>query len=108
MKQQAPRLRWFECQELLGATCQQLWATMESEGNPDKELCLDVPLGLLGSKVIRSVGYVSGQIITTSAEVTPNGGLVRASPQNPLNYLNSGFEIIVICPDVSLIYPIYK
>ena len=37
----------------------------------------------------------SGQIITTSAEVTPNGGLVRESPQNPLN---SGLGIIVICP----------
>ncbi len=38
----------------------------------------------------------SGQIIATSAEVTPNGGLVRESPQNPLN---SGLGIIVICPD---------
>ena len=28
---------------------------------------------------------VTGQIITTSAEVTLNGGLVRESPQNPLN-----------------------
>ena len=37
----------------------------------------------------------SGQIIATSAEVTPNGGLVRESPQNPLN---SGLGIIVICP----------
>ena len=37
----------------------------------------------------------SGQI-TTSAEVTPNGGLVRESPQYPLN---SGLGIIVICPD---------
>ena len=40
---------------------------------------------------------VSGQIITTSAEVTPNGGLVRESPQNPLN---SGLGIILICPEV--------
>ena len=39
---------------------------------------------------------ISGQIIATSAEVTPNGGLVRESPQNPLN---SGLGIIVICPD---------
>ena len=30
------------------------------------------------------------------AEVTPNGGLVRESSQNPLN---SGLGIIVICPD---------
>ncbi len=37
----------------------------------------------------------SGQIIATSAEVTPNGGLVRESPPNPLN---SGLGIIVICP----------
>ena len=37
----------------------------------------------------------SGQIIATSAEVTPNGGLVRESPQNPLN---SGLGIILICP----------
>ena len=38
----------------------------------------------------------SGQIITTSAEVTLNGGLVRESSQNPLN---SGLGIILICPD---------
>ena len=38
----------------------------------------------------------SGQIITTSAEVTLNGGLVRESPQHPLN---SGLGIILICPD---------
>ena len=42
--------------------------------------------------------HFSGQIIATSAEVTPNGGLVRESPQNPLN---SGLGIIVICPDFS-------
>ena len=40
---------------------------------------------------------LSGQIITTSAEVTLNGGLVRELPQNPLN---SGLGIILICPDV--------
>ena len=38
----------------------------------------------------------TGQIITTSAEVTLNGGLIRELPQNPLN---SGLGIIVICPD---------
>ena len=41
--------------------------------------------------------YISGQIITTSAEVTLNGGLVRELPQNPLN---SGLGIILICPDI--------
>ena len=40
--------------------------------------------------------HTSGQIITTSAEVTLNCGLVRESPQNPLN---SGLGIIRICPD---------
>ena len=40
--------------------------------------------------------YSSGQIITTSAEVTLNGGLIRELPQNPLN---SGLGIILICPD---------
>ena len=40
--------------------------------------------------------YESGQIITTSAEVTLNGGLIRELPQNPLN---SGLGIILICPD---------
>ena len=44
--------------------------------------------------------YVSGQIITTSADVTLNGGLVRELPQNPLN---SGLGIILICPDVCII-----
>ena len=40
---------------------------------------------------------ISGQIITTSAEVTLNGGLIRELPQNPLN---SGLGIILICPDI--------
>ena len=34
------------------------------------------------------------RIIATSAEVTPNGRLVRESPQNPLN---SGLGTIIIC-----------
>ena len=42
---------------------------------------------------LQTPNHWSGQIITTSAEVTPNGGLVRASPQNALN---SGLGIIVI------------
>ena len=42
--------------------------------------------------------HLSGQIITTSAEVTLNGGLIRELPQNPLN---SGLGIILICPDLS-------
>ena len=40
---------------------------------------------------------ISGQIITTSADVTLNGGLIRELPQNPLN---SGLGIILICPDI--------
>ena len=42
--------------------------------------------------------HESGQIITTSAEVTLNGGFIRELPQNPLN---SGLGIILICPDES-------
>ena len=38
----------------------------------------------------------TGQIITTSADVTLNGGLTRELPQNPPN---SGLGIILICPD---------
>jgi len=38
----------------------------------------------------------SRQFITTSAEVTANGGLVEESTQHDLN---SGSGIIVICPD---------
>ena len=37
------------------------------------------------------------QIITTSAEVTLNGGLIRELPQNPLN---SGLGIMLICPEI--------
>ena len=40
--------------------------------------------------------HSAGQIITTSAEVTLNGGLIRELPQNSLN---SGLGIILICPD---------
>ncbi len=42
--------------------------------------------------------HPSGQVITTSADVTLNGGLIRELPQNPLN---SGLGIILICPDPS-------
>ncbi len=45
--------------------------------------------------------HVSGQIIATSAEVTPNDGLVQESPQNTLN---SGLGIIVICPECMYIF----
>ena len=52
---------------------------------------------VLNSLFTRLTAYLSGQIIATSAEVTLNGGLVRESPENPLN---SGLGIIVICPDL--------
>ena len=39
--------------------------------------------------------HISGQIMATSAEVTPKGSLVGESSQNSLNYLNSG---LVNCP----------
>ena len=42
---------------------------------------------------------ISGQIITKSADVTLNGGLIRELPQNPLN---SGLGILLICPDICL------
>ena len=41
--------------------------------------------------------YMSGQIIATSAEVTPNDGLGRETSPN---HLNSGLGIIVICPEI--------
>ena len=44
----------------------------------------------------KTISESSGQIITTSAEVTLNGGLIRELPQNPLN---SGLGIILICPE---------
>ena len=51
----------------------------------------------MGIEIVSNWRFHSfGEIITTSAEVTLNGGLVRASPQNPLN---SGRGIILICPD---------
>ena len=49
----------------------------------------------------------SGQIIATFSRrlVTPNGGLVRESPQNPLN---SGLGIMVICPDGSCVRKVIR
>ena len=49
-----------------------------------------------GEKFGGENGILTGQIIATSAEVTPNGGLIRELPQNPLN---SGLGIILICPE---------
>ena len=69
----APRLeRWnnknlFRSQESLsskGCLLLDLW-------NPPQKLNIDI--------------YKSGQIITTSADVTLNGGLIRELPQNPRN-----------------------
>ena len=40
---------------------------------------------------------IAGKIITTSAEVTFNSGLVRDSLPNPLD---SGLVLIVVCPDI--------
>ena len=49
--------------------------------------------------------YIFGQIITTSAEVTLNGGLIRELPQNPLN-LSLG--IILICPDIYIYIHVFS
>ena len=58
------------------------------------EICFFIILTPEETNNIESQGC--GQITTTSAEVTPNGGLVREFPPNPLN---SGLGIIVICPE---------
>ena len=51
------------------------------------------------TKLSQHKNQTSGQIIATSAEVTPNGGLVRESPNNALN---SGLGTIGICPETCL------
>ena len=43
-----------------------------------------------------AIQQISGQIIATPAEVTPNDGLERESPPNPLN---SGLGIIAFYPE---------
>ncbi len=64
-------------------------------------LLLPIMTPLLGVETMSQIAEIisalhwSGQIIATSAEVTPNGGLVRESRKNALN---SGLGIIVICP----------
>ena len=58
-------------------------------------------MSLIVTSCLGSCLYIwSGQIIATSAEVTPNGSLVRDSPNNALN---SGLGIIVIWPDMMLL-----
>ncbi len=54
------------------------------------------PLGWLAIMFLSLDLHDSGKIITTSAEVTLNGGLVRESSHNPLN---SGLGITLICPE---------
>ena len=49
------------------------------------------------SRICVKLIHLTGQIITTSAEVTLNGDLVRESLQNPLN---SRLGIILFCPDL--------
>ncbi len=54
--------------------------------------------GIFDTNSVDGMGKdMSGQIITASAEVTLNGGLIRELPQNPLN---SGLGIILIWPDM--------
>ncbi len=61
---------------------------MRNDEKPEKKLT---------SWLCQPLWKISGQIITTSAEVTLNCGLVRESPPNPLN---SGLGIILICPEI--------
>ena len=56
------------------------------------------PLNAKPAKPYKPLNF-PGQIIATSAEVTPKGSLVGESSQNRLN---SGLGIIVICPEFSL------
>ena len=49
---------------------------------------------MVGSLIYMYIYIYSGQIIATSAEVTPTGSLVGGSFQNRLN---SGLGIIVLC-----------
>ena len=72
--------------------------------NPVADLFFGIPSSWPRQMISAWMMYFSGQFITTSAEVTPNGGLVRDSSQNPLN---SGLGIILICPDVFLLDPEY-
>ena len=82
-----------------------LWTAMASHWQMfcwSKGAGNDVFLPTWGTKEpenFQSHGLASGQIITTSAEVTLNGGLITELPQNPLN---SGLGIILICPDVRM------
>ena len=67
---------------------------MEFIGKHQRLGCSKLPkLGGQGS--VFSAPNKAGQIIATSHDLTPNGGLVREFPKNPLN---SGLGIIVICP----------
>ncbi len=52
-------------------------------------------------KVSNNLRFTWANYNDQTAEVTLNGGLVRESPQNPLN---SGLGIILICPDLSIVW----
>ena len=57
---------------------------------------VDGSLGISCISGCKMMAIFAEQILATSAELTPNGGLLREiSP----NHLNSGLGIIVICPD---------
>ena len=73
---------FLECLELLG-----WWEWQVDPGT----------LGPKGS-VCCEMCYISGQIIATSHDLTPNGGLVR---EIPLFQGNLGWWNIIIWPDIS-------
>ena len=86
--------------------CENVWFSVlvywslgakKTESNKKKSMLMAVQSGFFSTAAILvCVSDTSGQIITTSAEVTLNCGFVRESPQNPLN---SGLGIILICPE---------
>ena len=57
-------------------------------------------MGRKGENQARNPRFIWANYNDQTAEVTPNGGLLRESPQNALN---SGLGIIVICPDLYIL-----
>ena len=75
---------------------------MEVTNNTRKKVTDKTPKWVIG---LKNLVQISGQIITTSAEVTLDGGLVRESHQYPLN---SGLGIILICPEIFFLQKAFK
>ena len=88
-----PNERRVQFKELLGATCQQLWATMESEGNPDKEPWLWRDLTPLHLSLVAK-NYITAEVLIEAS--TPDTLDILCSRKDVENDSETSYSALLL------------